>query len=73
METSVVFRAENFAHGSSRKRYNSLMEGLVDRYLQEKQSLDSLGFLEVDMEALRAKYQTIVGRRYPAPKIQIQS
>ncbi len=66
------FPGRNFAHGSSRKRYNSVMEGLVDRYLLEKQGLDNLGFLEVDMEALRAKYQTIVARKYPAPKVQIQ-
>jgi len=66
------FPGRNFAHGSSRKRYNTLMAGLVDRYLQKKQNLDSFGFLGVDMDALRANYQTIVGRKYPAPKIQIQ-
>jgi predicted metallopeptidase len=66
------FPGRNFAHGSSRKRYNALMEGLVDRYLQEKECLDCLDFLEVDMAALRVKYQTIVARKYPAPKVQIQ-
>lgn len=66
------FPGRNFAHGSSRKRYNKLMESLVDGYLQGKESRDSLEFLEGDMDALRLKYQTIVGRRYPAPKMQIQ-
>ncbi|MRR05948.1 MAG: hypothetical protein EG828_03235 [Deltaproteobacteria bacterium] len=67
------FSGRNFAHGVSRKRYNSLMEVFVDRYLQEKKSLDCVGFLEADMAALRAMFQTIVARRYPAPKLQIQS
>ncbi|MHC1697662.1 MAG: putative metallopeptidase [Geobacteraceae bacterium] len=66
------FPGRNFAHGSSRKRYNKLMESLVDGYLQGKKSRDNLEFLEGDMDALRVKYQAIVGRRYPAPKIQIQ-
>jgi predicted metallopeptidase len=66
------FPGRNFAHGSSRKRYNALMEVLLDRYLQDKKDLASFGFLEVDMAALRARYQTIVARKYPAPKLQIQ-
>jgi len=66
------FPGRNFAHGSSRKRYNKLMESLVDGYLQGEKAHESLAFLEGDMDALRVKYQTIVGRRYPAPKIQIQ-
>jgi predicted metallopeptidase len=66
------FPGRNFAHGSSRKRSNSLMEGLVDRYLQEKKCLDRFGFLDVDMDALRVRYQTIVARKYPTPKIRIQ-
>lgn len=66
------FPGRNFAHGGSRKRYNKLMESLVDRYLQGKEHLESFGFLDVDMAALRSKYQTIVARKYPAPKIQIQ-
>ena len=67
------FPGRNFAHGVSRKRYNSLMEVFVDRYLEETESLDSFGFLEADMAALRDTFQTIVARRYPAPKLQIQS
>jgi predicted metallopeptidase len=66
------FSGRNFAHGVSRKRYNSLMEVFVDRYLQEKARLDCFGFLEADMDALRVRFQTIVARRYPAPKLRIQ-
>jgi len=66
------FSGRNFAHGVSRKRFNSLMEVFVDRYLQEKTSLDCFGFLEADMAALRVTFQTIVARRYPAPKLRIQ-
>ncbi|MRR54970.1 MAG: hypothetical protein EG822_10740 [Deltaproteobacteria bacterium] len=66
------FPGRNFAHGSSRKRYNKLMESLVDGYLQGEKTREKLEFLEGDMDALRVKYQTIVGRRYPAPKMQIQ-
>ncbi len=66
------FPGRNFAHGSSRKRYNKMMECLVDGYLQGEKTGESLEFLEGDMDALRVKYQTIVGRRYPAPKMQIQ-
>ncbi|MDD2337189.1 MAG: putative metallopeptidase [Geobacteraceae bacterium] len=66
------FPGRNFAHGSSRKRYNKCMESLVEGYLQEKKCLDAFDFLAGDMDALRARYQTIVGRKYPTPKIQIQ-
>lgn len=66
------FPGRNYAHGSSRKRYNKLMETLVDRYLRECASLDDFDFLAGDMDALRGKYRAIVGRKYPAPKMQVQ-
>lgn len=65
------FPGRNYAHGASRKRYNARMARLVDDYLDDKHCPE-LGFLDADMAALRARYQTIVARRFPAPKVRIQ-
>jgi hypothetical protein len=66
------FPGRNYAHGSSRKRYNAVMAGLVDEYLKMLDPAAVPDFLLGDMAGLRERYRTIVGRRFPAPKIQIQ-
>ncbi|HOI15008.1 MAG TPA: putative metallopeptidase [Geobacteraceae bacterium] len=65
------FSGRNYAHGSSRKRYNALMARFVDEYLS---LFDPAlpDFLLCDMAGLRERYRTIVGRRFPAPKLRIQ-
>lgn len=66
------FPGRNYAHGSSRKRYNAVMAGLVDEYLRMVDPEGLPDFLRRDMAGLRESCRTIVGRRFPAPKIQIQ-
>lgn len=66
------FSGKNFAHGSSAKKYNQLMECLVERYLQLPASAGKSAFLNNDMAALRAKYAVIVGRRQAMPKITVE-
>ena len=66
------FPGRNYAHGASRKRYNAVMAGLVDEYLRMLDPAAVPDFLQGDMAGLRERYRTIVGRRFPAPKIQIQ-
>jgi hypothetical protein len=66
------FPGRNYAHGASRKRYNAVMAGLVDEYLRMVDPVAVPEFLQGDMAALRERFRTIVGRRFPAPKIQIQ-
>jgi hypothetical protein len=65
------FSGRNYAHGSSRKRYNALMAELVDEYLRLLNDVLP-DFLLGDIAGLRARYRTIVGRKFPTPKIQIQ-
>ncbi|HOP40123.1 MAG TPA: putative metallopeptidase [Geobacteraceae bacterium] len=65
------FPGRNYAHGGSRKHYNSRMASLVDEYLGENEGPD-FGFLDCDMDALRSRYRMIVARRFPAPKVRIQ-
>ena len=65
------FPGKNFAHGSSRKKYNAYMELFVENYLAKMGNLDSLAFLEGDMEAIRSRYGAIVARRLPAPKLRL--
>lgn len=67
------FPCRNYAHGGSRKRYNSLMSGMVERYLCKLEDPGVIAFLEGDMAALRSRYAAIVGRRFPVPKIRIQT
>lgn len=66
------FPGRNFAHGSSRKRYNALMEEFVGKYLSIPGSSEVTDFLDSDLESLRSRYRAIVGRKYPVPKVRIQ-
>jgi hypothetical protein len=65
------FPGKNYAHGSSRKKYNDLMAQLVDRYLEHPGHVSGVDFLEGDMAALRARCGSLVGRRLAAPKLRI--
>jgi len=65
------FPGRNYAHGSSRKRYNTAMAGLVDGYLRIRDAALP-DFLDLDMTGLRQHYRTIVGRRFTTPRIQIR-
>lgn len=66
------FPGRNYAHGGSRKRYNAIMADMVDVYLRQMEAQALIGFLDGDMETLRARHGVIVGRRFPAPKIHIR-
>ena len=66
------FPGRNYAHGGSRKRYNTVMAGLVESYLCKMENTELVAFLDGDMETLRARHGVIVGRRFPAPKVRIQ-
>lgn len=66
------FPGRNYAHGASRKHYNAVMAGLVDEYLRMLDPASVPDFLQGDMAGLRERFRTIVGRRFPAPKIQIR-
>ena len=65
------FPGKNYAHGSSRKKYNDRMAQLVARFLEHPDTADLVGFLEGDMAAIRARCGTLVGRRMAAPKLRI--
>lgn len=65
------FSGKNYAHGSSRKRYNALMTKFVESYLGKGENLARVQFLEGDMEAMRARHGALVGRKMAAPKIRI--
>lgn len=66
------FPGRNFAHGSSTKKYNLLMERFVDKYLQLPTSSERVAFLAADMAALRLQYRAIVGRKLEMPKIRLE-
>lgn len=65
------FPGKNYAHGSSRKRYNALMAKFVESFLEREENLERVRFLEGDMAAIRARHGAIVGRKMAAPKIKI--
>ena len=67
------FPGKNYAHGSSRKRYNALMAHLVEGYLRDLEDENLVRFLEGDMDAIRSRYRVIVGRRFPVPCIQMEN
>ena len=65
------FPGKNFAHGSSRKRYNVLMAELVERYLAASGDPARIAFLEGDMAAMRGRHGAIVGRKMAAPRLRM--
>jgi hypothetical protein len=65
------FPGRNFAHGGSTRRYNLLMEQLVDEYLQLPGREGQLHFLEGDMAGLRLRHRAIVGRKLPVPRLVV--
>ena len=65
------FPGKNYAHGSSRKKFNELMAQMVDRYLEHPEHVSEAGFLEGDMAAIRARHGSLVGRRMVAPRLRI--
>jgi hypothetical protein len=66
------FPGRNFAHGSSAKKYNLLMESHVASYLQLPSSSGRIAFLDADMAGLRPRYRAIVGRKMAMPKIRLE-
>jgi Putative phage metallopeptidase len=65
------FPGRNFAHGSSKKVYNQRIGLLVDAYLERLDNQELLSALSGTMLELRARHRTLVGRRFPAPKLQL--
>lgn len=63
------FPGKNYAHGSSTKRYNAHMARLVDAFLEKHEPGSLTAFLDGDMESIRKRYKTIVGRKMAAPRI----
>jgi predicted metallopeptidase len=65
------FPGKNFAHGSSRHKFNDLMAKLVGSFLNSKDNLKTVEFLEGDMAAIRSRHCVLVGRRMATPKLRI--
>lgn len=65
------FPGRNYAHGHSRKVYNERIETLVDLYLAQLDDDTILAPLHGTMLELRARHKTLVGRRFPAPKLKL--
>jgi predicted metallopeptidase len=65
------FAGKNFAHGSSRKRFDALVAALVDDYLGKLPDSQLISFLNGNMEDIRARHSAIVARKMPAPRISV--
>ena len=65
------FTGKNYAHGSSTRRYNAQMDKLVGIYLGQHGDCSLAAFLEGNMEEIRVRYKTIVGRKLAAPRIKL--
>lgn len=66
------FPGKNFAHGGSTRRYNAYMGKLVDSYLASHDEPGLLSFLEGNMEELRSRHRSLVGRRFRIPRIRTE-
>jgi predicted metallopeptidase len=62
------FPGRNFAHGSSRRKYDARMEQYVDALLAGPGAADLTAFLQPDFARLRQEYGRLLGRRVPMPR-----
>lgn len=62
------FPGRNFAHGSSRRKYDEQMERFVDAYLGLPDAAERTAFLQPDFAELRQAYGRLLGRRVPMPR-----
>ena len=66
------FPGRNYAHGSSRKRYNELVAGIVDEYLRLNGTRTHFRrFSPATWPASAGSSPAIVGRRMPAPRLKV--
>ncbi len=65
------FPGKNYAHGSSREKFNALMSDIVGSYLESADVHAGVGFLEGDLAEIRSRHGSIVGRRLAAPRLRI--
>ena len=63
------FPGRNWQHGSSRERYNQLMQGMVAKYLASNPPKELLDFLKLDFDRLRRKHGEIRGQRIRRPRL----
>ena len=68
------FPGRNYAHGSSRQKYDAQMAEIADGYLEQNPPEEVVGFLSYDFRALKEKFGGVVGRRVrrrwrPAPAV----
>ncbi|MDH4099052.1 MAG: putative metallopeptidase [Nitrospirota bacterium] len=62
------FNSRNYAHGSSRKRYNEKMEALANGYLASNPPEGLMEFLHLNMKGLQEKFGEVTGRRVQQPR-----
>ena len=62
------FNSRNYAHGSSRKRYNEKMEILANAYLKDTPPAELMEFLHLDLKRLQEKFGEVTGRRVQQPR-----
>ena len=65
------FPGRNYAHGGSTRKYNSRMAKIADSYLSTLNDRSLVSFLEGNMEEVRGRFKTIVGRKMEAPRIRL--
>ena len=63
------FAGRCFAHGSSQKQYDTVVDILVDRWLAADPPESVYGFLRLSYRDLIAHHGRVYGRRVPTPKL----
>lgn len=63
------FPGRNYAHGSSRKKYNAAVEAMLERYLPLA-SGSHTDFLDHDCSGLRSRFGNLVGRKMAVPRLK---
>lgn len=66
------FPGRNYAHGSSTRKYNAYMGKLVDAYLGTLDDPAIISFLDGEMEDLRTRHGTLVGRKFRIPLVRTE-
>ncbi|MDO4587449.1 MAG: hypothetical protein Q4C95_09145 [Planctomycetia bacterium] len=64
------FQGRCFAHGSSRKKYDHIVQQYVKEWLEKDPPPEIWHFLKMDFKELETKYQGVFGTKFQLPKMK---
>jgi len=65
------FKGRNYAHGSSRRKFNAHIDALVATFLQSDPPPEVLGLMQIDEQDWQQRRVRLVGLNFPLPRAKL--